>query len=130
MSPRTRVCDDGRVTAAPRSEPHPSARPARVARPLERPSAPRLWWRAFVGLAMLGTGVVLALGEGDDLSVPPWLIPLIIYSAALVLVWSPLDAVVAGDAGDRTSYRSCLEMLGCVSQWGWARQLSPCGFSR
>jgi signal transduction histidine kinase len=47
---------------------------------------------------MLGTAVVLALGQGDDLAVPPWLIPLIIYSAAVVLVWSPLDAVVAADA--------------------------------
>lgn len=47
---------------------------------------------------MLGTGVVLALGQGDDLAVPPWLIPAIIYAAALVPVWSPLDAVVAGDA--------------------------------
>lgn len=96
MSLGRRVCDDWRVTATPRKAPVPS--PTRIARPLERTSAPRLWWRAFVGLAMLGTGVVLALGEGDDLAVPPWLVPLIIYSAALVLVWSPLDAVVSADA--------------------------------
>ena len=84
---RAYVCDDGRVTISPR-----------VARPLERPSAPRLWWRAFVGLAMLATAVVLGLAKGEYLAMPPWLIPLIIYIGALVLVWSPLDAVVASDA--------------------------------
>jgi signal transduction histidine kinase len=47
---------------------------------------------------MVATAVVLALGQGDDLAIPPWLVPVIIYAAALVLVWSPLDAVVAGDA--------------------------------
>ncbi len=47
---------------------------------------------------MVGTAVVLALGQGDDLAVPPWLVPAIIYVGALVLVWSPLDAVVSADA--------------------------------
>ena len=86
------MCDDGRVTTTPRA-PGP-----RLARPLERPSAPRLWWRGLVGLAMLATAVVLALSRGDDWSLPTWLVPLIIYGAALVLVWSPLDAMVAADA--------------------------------
>jgi signal transduction histidine kinase len=101
-----RVCDDWRVTAAQRS--------TRIARPLERPSAPRLWWRAFIGLAMLGTALVLALGEGDELAVPPWLIPAIIYSAALVLVWSPLDAVVAADAKRP-------DVVSLVSRDAWVR---------
>ena len=100
------VCDDWRVTATPR-EP-------RIARSLERPSAPRLWWRAFIGLAMLGTALVLALGEGDDLAVPPWLIPAIIYSAAVVLVWSPLDAVVAADARRP-------DVVSLVSREAWVR---------
>ena len=47
---------------------------------------------------MLATAIVLALAKGDDLAIPPWLIPVIIYIAALVLVWSPLDAVVSADA--------------------------------
>ncbi len=46
---------------------------------------------------MVGTAVVLAIGADDDKRIPPWLIPLIVYSAALVLVWSPLEAVVTGD---------------------------------
>ncbi|MGC4175922.1 sensor histidine kinase [Demequina sp.] len=94
------------MTAAPRS--------VRVARPLARPSAPKLWWRALVGLAMVGTGIVLALGQGDDLAVPPWLIPAIIYAAALVLVWSPLDAVVAGDAKRP-------DVMSLVSRDAWLR---------
>ena len=47
---------------------------------------------------MVGTAVVLAISNDDDNRIPPWLIPLIIYSAALVMVWSPLDAVVSADA--------------------------------
>src|SRR4051812_5814317 len=47
---------------------------------------------------MVATAVVLAIGNDDDKRVPPWLIPLMIYAAALVLVWSPLDAVVSADA--------------------------------
>ena len=47
---------------------------------------------------MVGTAVVLAISNDDDKRIPPWVIPLIIYAAALVLVWSPLDAVVSADA--------------------------------
>lgn len=47
---------------------------------------------------MVGTAVVLAIGSDHENRIPPWVIPLIIYAAALVLVWSPLDAVVAADA--------------------------------
>ena len=111
------MCDDGRVTA--------HSRPTRVARPLARESAPRLWWRAFVGLAMLGTAVVLALGQGDDLTVPPWLVPAIIYGGALVLVWSPLDAVVAGDARRP-------DVVSLVSRDAWLRigvGLAAAGFA-
>jgi len=63
---------------------------------------------------MLGTAVVLALGKGDELVVPPWLIPAIIYSAALVLVWSPLDAVVAADARRP-------DVVSLVSRDAWVR---------
>ena len=111
------MCDDGRVTA--------HSRPERVARPLVRASAPRLWWRAFVGLAMLGTAVVLALSQGDELKVPPWLVPAIIYGGALVLVWSPLDAVVAGDARRP-------DVVSLVSRDAWLRigvGLAAAGFA-
>lgn len=63
---------------------------------------------------MLGTALVLALGEGDELSIPPWLIPAIIYSAAVVLVWSPLDAVVAADARRP-------DVVSLVSRDAWVR---------
>lgn len=63
---------------------------------------------------MLGTALVLALGEGDELAVPPWLIPAIIYSAAVVLVWSPLDAVVSADARRP-------DVVSLVSRDAWVR---------
>ena len=63
---------------------------------------------------MVGTAVVLALGQGDDLSVPPWLVPAIIYAGALVLVWSPLDAVVAADARRP-------DVVSLVSRDAWVR---------
>jgi signal transduction histidine kinase len=63
---------------------------------------------------MLGTAIVLALGEGDELAVPAWLIPAIIYAAALVLVWSPLDAVVAADARRP-------DVVSLVSRDAWVR---------
>jgi signal transduction histidine kinase len=70
----------------------------RLARPLERPDAPRAWWRALVGAAMLAVAIVLLVGRTDELHLPPWLIPLIVFIAGLTLAWSPLDAVVAADA--------------------------------
>ncbi len=74
---------------------------------------------------MLATAVVMALSKGEELTIPPWLIPLIIFSAALVLVWSPLDAVVASDARRP-------DVVSLVSRDAWLRiavGLSAAGFA-
>ncbi|PKQ25622.1 MAG: hypothetical protein CVT64_09385 [Actinobacteria bacterium HGW-Actinobacteria-4] len=51
-----------------------------------------------MGTALLGIAAVLiARREGVD-GLPPWLIPAIVFTAGLILVWSPLDSAVHADA--------------------------------
>lgn len=70
----------------------------RVARPLRRESQPSSWWRALLGFLMLTFAVgLLAQRQGMD-DFAPWALPLIVFIAALVLVWSPLDTAVQSDA--------------------------------
>jgi len=81
------MCDDECVTES-----------TRVARPLRREAAPSQWWRALVGGAMIALSLALLarrLGVDD---VSAWALPAIVFIAALVLVWSPLDSAVQGDA--------------------------------
>lgn len=80
------MCDHGTVTSE------------RLVRPLERPSAPRLWWRVLAGLALLAAAGVLLVDRWDDVRLSPWVLPLVIFIGGLVLAWSPLDHVVAADA--------------------------------
>lgn len=100
------MCDDGAV----------SSTGTRLARPLERPDAPRVWWRALVGAAMLAVAVVLLLGRTNELHLPPWLVPVIVLVAGLTLAWSPLDAVVAADARRP-------DVVALVSREAWVRIL-------
>lgn len=70
----------------------------RIARPLERRRAASQWWRALVGIALIAiASVLIARRSGVD-SLPPWLIPCIIFALGLALVWSPLDRVTVEDA--------------------------------
>lgn len=70
----------------------------RVARPLRREAQPSSWWRALLGFLMLTfAGGLLAERQGMD-EFAPWALPLVVFIAALVLVWSPLDTAVQTDA--------------------------------
>ncbi|HZJ39607.1 MAG TPA: ATP-binding protein [Demequina sp.] len=69
----------------------------RIARPLRREAQPASWWRALLGLLMLtfALGLVARRYGMDQLA--PWALPAIVFIAALVLVWSPLDGAVQSD---------------------------------
>ncbi len=82
------LCDDVTVTEST----------TRVARTLERSDAPRQWWRAGVGAAMLVLAGFLAIDRFDASALAPWAVPLAVFAVAVALVWSPLDAVVHADA--------------------------------
>ncbi|MFO7244511.1 MAG: histidine kinase [Actinomycetes bacterium] len=70
----------------------------RIARPLERSSSAPEWWRGIIGAALLGiSGILFATRAGVE-SLPEWILPLLVFAAGVVLVWSPLDSAVAGDA--------------------------------
>ena len=100
---RAPVCDDKCVTES-----------TRVARPLRREAAPSKWWRALVGGAMIALSLALLarrLGF-DELSA--WALPAIVFITALVLVWSPLDSAVQGDARRP-------DVTGLFSRDAWAR---------
>ncbi len=83
---RGAVCDDSGVSHS-----------TRIARPLRREAQPASWWRALLGLLMLtfALGLVARRYGADQLA--PWALPAIVFIAALVLVWSPLDGAVQSD---------------------------------
>lgn len=86
----------------------------RVARPLHREAAPSQWWRALVGGSMIAMALaLLARRLGID-DVSAWALPAIVFIAALVLVWSPLDSAVQGDARRA-------DVSGLFSRDAWAR---------
>lgn len=80
------MCDDSDVSHT-----------TRIARPLRREPQPASWWRALLGLLMLTFAVgLLARRNGMD-QLAPWALPAVVFIAALVLVWSPLDGAVQSD---------------------------------
>jgi signal transduction histidine kinase len=80
------VCDDSDVTQT-----------TRIARPLQRQAQPASWWRALLGLLLVTfAGGLMARRYGAD-ELAPWALPAIVFIAALVLVWSPLDGAVQSD---------------------------------
>ncbi len=86
----------------------------RVARPLRREAAPSQWWRALLGFLMLCVAtVLLAQRYGAD-EFTPWLVPLIVFIGALVLVWSPLESAVQSDARRP-------DVISLFSRDAWAR---------
>lgn len=69
-----------------------------IARPLRRASRAPQWWRGVVGGAVLCiAGGLYALRQGVE-AVPVWLVPALVFAVAVVLVWSPLESAVSGDA--------------------------------
>ncbi len=80
------VCDDSDVSDS-----------TRIARPLRRAAQPAQWWRALLGMLMVASALaLLARRHGMD-ELAPWALPTIVFIAALVLVWSPLDDAVQSD---------------------------------
>ncbi len=97
------VCDDKAVTES-----------VRVARPLRREANASTWWRALVGGMMIALALaLLARRLGMD-EVSAWALPAIVFIIALILVWSPLDSAVQGDARRP-------DVLSLFSRDAWAR---------
>lgn len=55
------------------------------------------WWRALVGVALLGLAVTLYLRR-DGAQLADGVIAVPIFAVGVVLMWSPLETAVAGDA--------------------------------
>lgn len=47
---------------------------------------------------MLSAAGVLLAARWDEVALAPWLLPAVVFVGGLVLVWSPLDSMVAADA--------------------------------
>ncbi|WP_062463211.1 sensor histidine kinase [Demequina soli] len=70
----------------------------RVARPLERRSPAVQWWRATVGVVLLGIAATMLVRKYEWAHLAWWLLPLLLFVVAVVLVWSPLENAVQLDA--------------------------------
>lgn len=97
------MCDDGAVSES-----------VRVARPLRRQAEPASWWRALLGVLMVTLCLGLLARRYGVEELAPWVLPGIVFVAALVLVWSPLDGAVAADARRP-------DVVSLFSREAWAR---------
>ncbi len=97
------MCDDEAVNQS-----------TRVARPLRREAAASQWWRALVGAMMMAMSLALLARRLGLEQVSAWALPAIVFIAALVLVWSPLDSAVQTDARRP-------DVSGLFSRDAWAR---------
>jgi len=70
----------------------------RVARPLERRSPAAQWWRASLGGVLLAIAATLLVHRYEWARLAWWLLPLLVFTVAVVLVWSPLENAVQLDA--------------------------------
>ena len=70
----------------------------RLVRPLRRAQPLSVWWLGMLGSSMLAAAAVLAAQRGGVEDLAAWGLPAVIFVAALILVWSPLDGVVQADA--------------------------------
>lgn len=70
----------------------------RIASPLERRSAAIHWWRALVGGVLLAIAFTLVVRRYEQFAIAWWLLPLLVFTVAVVLVWSPLENAVQLDA--------------------------------
>lgn len=88
----------------------------RLASPLRRRASASRWWLASLGLTFIGmSATLLAQRWGLD-GVSGWLIPALLFAAALVLVWSPLETAVQTDARRP-------DVVALFSRDAWARVL-------
>jgi signal transduction histidine kinase len=70
-----------------------------------------------MGSALLGIAAVLIARRVGVDGLPPWLIPAMVFTAGLVLVWSPLDSAVYADARRPN-------MAGLFERAAWVRALA------
>ncbi|WP_062384047.1 sensor histidine kinase [Demequina iriomotensis] len=75
-----------------------TATTARIAHPLERRSPAVQWWRASLGAALLAFAGVMLAHRYEWAHLAWWLLPLLLFVVAIVLVWSPLENAVQLDA--------------------------------
>ena len=105
--PPRRLCDPGPVTASS----------TRIARPLERRAAAPQWWRALVGGVLLAIAVALLAHRFQWAQLSWWLLPLLVFTIGVVLVWSPLENAVQLDARRP-------DVVGLFSRDVWLRMLA------
>ena len=101
------LCDPGPVTP-------PSTR---IARPLERRASAPQWWRALVGGVLLAIAVTLLAHRFQWAQISWWLLPLLVFTMGVVLVWSPLENAVQLDARRP-------DVTGLFSRDAWLRMLA------
>lgn len=94
----------------------------RVARRLEREQQPSVWWRVLLGMLLLTLAGGLLVRRYDTDEVAPWALPTVLFIAALVLVWSPLDGAVQSDARRP-------DMVSLFSRDAWARVVLGTGLA-
>src|SRR5690606_20290011 len=99
----------------------------RIARPLDRASTAPQWWRGIVGLTLVLIAIALYLVRAGFEELPAWVIPVLVFSVGLTLVWSPLGSAVADDARrpdvagrfSRDAWVRLWRGIGAVSWSGW-----------
>ncbi|MFP5360213.1 MAG: sensor histidine kinase [Actinomycetes bacterium] len=70
----------------------------RLARPLERRSPAAQWWRATLGAVLLAFAATMLVHRYEWARLSWWLLPLLMFVVAVVLVWSPLENAAQLDA--------------------------------
>ncbi|WP_297080863.1 sensor histidine kinase [uncultured Demequina sp.] len=87
-----------------------------LASPLARRRGVPSVWLVLGGLALLIVAGVMAVDRWGTGELAPWVIPLVVFLAALGLVWSPLDGAFGQDARR-------LDVSGMLRRDAWLRLL-------
>lgn len=86
----------------------------RMVRPLRRQQSPSTWWLGLLGAGFLATALSLGARRLGIDDITPWALPAILFIAALVLVWSPLESAVQDDPRRPN-------VVGMFSREAWSR---------
>ncbi|MDN4471588.1 sensor histidine kinase [Demequina zhanjiangensis] len=70
----------------------------RLATPLRRRAPQSRWWLVTLGGLLLAMSLTMLARRWGIVGAASWLVPAFAFSAALVLVWSPLESAVQSDA--------------------------------
>jgi signal transduction histidine kinase len=88
----------------------------RVATPLAPRRGAPVVWKVLGGTALIVIAVVMAVDRWGTAELAPWIVPMVVFLAALGLVWSPLDGAFGQDARR-------LDVSGIVRRDVWLRLL-------